>query len=113
MPPEDPQKFFCELHTQQLKDIDTKLDTLIENNATINQRCLDRGNTIDGYGKTLYGGDGAGGIVAKQNENTHRLDNMNDVSKDRKDWLKSIIAPVIAALLISAIMAAVVIWKTR
>lgn len=113
MAPPGDERPFCEIHTKQLAAIDVKLDTVITSIATINQRCLDKGKTINGHGMTLYGPDGAGGIVVKQNEVNLRLKNMNGVNKDRKDWLKSIIAPVIAALLISVIFAAIVIWKTH
>lgn len=93
--------------------MDGKLDDLLISVAAINERCIARGQTIDGHGRTLYGDDGAGGLVAKQNEVNLHLKNMNGVAKDRKEWAKSIAAPVIAALLVSAIMAAIVIWKTH
>ena len=94
-----------------LETMDGKLDDILQNVATINQRCVDRLRILDGHGKTLYGNDGAGGLVARQNEVNLRLKNMNGVAKDRNDWARSIVAPVIAALLVSVIMAAIVIWK--
>lgn len=93
--------------------MDGKLDDILQNVATINQRCVDRLRILDGHGKTLYGEDGTGGLVAKQNEANLRLKNMNGVAKDRKDWAKSIIAPVIAALIISVVVCALFIWKTH
>ena len=72
--------------------------------ATINQRCVDRGKTIEGHQKTLYGGDGRGGIVATVNK-------LNNQDANRKALLTKIIASVVSALLVSAILALFAIWK--
>jgi len=87
-----------------LEDIDLKLDTVITSIATINQRCIDRGRTIDGHGKTLYGNDGTGGVVAKVNT-------LNTANKTRKEWAMQIVSPIISALIVAAIFGLFAMWK--
>jgi hypothetical protein len=71
-----------------LEEIDTKLDVIMKSVAKIEQRCVERGRIIDGHGKTLYGQNGRGGVVATVNK-------LNGVNKDRKEWIMKIGAAVI------------------
>jgi len=79
--------------------------------ATINQRCVDRGRAIDGHQKTLYGADGAGGVVAKQNKTIDRLDRMNGTASKKDEWLYRIISPVIVGVVLGIVYALVNLWK--
>lgn len=87
-----------------LEEMDGKLDTIITNIATINQRCVDRGRVLDGHGKTLYGENGLGGVVAK-------VTTLNGANTTRKEWAMRIISPIISAVLVAAIFGLFVMWK--
>lgn len=102
---------FCEIHTQQLADMDGKLDTVLTGIATINQRCLDRGRTIDGHGKTLYGDNGTGGVVAKVNTLNSTVETEQKSNTTKNEWAMRIIGPIISALVVSAILGGLILWK--
>lgn len=94
-----------------LEEMDGKLDMIITSIATIKQRCVDRGKTIDGHRKTLYGNDGTGGVVAKQSQVVQRLDCMNKVETTKKEWAMRIMGPIISGLIVAALLGLLVMWK--
>lgn len=79
--------------------------------AIINQRCVDRGKTIDGHGQTLYGENGTEGVVAKQNSVMQTLRDMAKSGAIAEQWRQRIVAPVITALIISTILGGLILWK--
>ncbi len=87
-----------------LEIMDGKLDKIIESIATIEQRCVDRGKTIEGHRKTLYGNDGTAGVVAKVNT-------LNGINTTKQKWAMRIIGPIISALIIAALFGLLAIWK--
>jgi hypothetical protein len=87
-----------------LEEMDGKLDRIITSVAKIEQRCIDRGVTIDGHRKTLYGNDGTGGVVAKVNT-------LNGINTTKEKWAMRIIGPIISALVIAALFGLFAMWK--
>ena len=87
-----------------LEIMDGKLDKIIKSIATIEQRCVDRGRTMDGHRKTLYGENGLGGVVAKVNT-------LNGINTTKKEWAMKILGPIISAFVIAALFGLFAIWK--
>ena len=96
-----------------VQDNNEKISELCQGIATITQRCIDRGAKIDGHRRTLYGENGTGGVVAKQNTIMQKINNMNNNNEDRKDLAKKILMRVVSDLLIVGILALLYMWKTQ
>ena len=89
-----------------------KVDELCVGVGKINERCDARLKIIDGHTRTLYGQDGTGGIVSKQNSILGRLKNINNITADKKKWTKVIVAPIVVAIIVAIIIAAMTLWKS-
>lgn len=89
-----------------IDDVFKVCNTIQNDIATINQRCKDCQQKIEGHQKTLYGQDGTKGIVA-------RINALNGASKDKREWIMRIASPVISGLIVAAIIAMLYLWKSH
>lgn len=94
----------------EIKQVNEKMDTVIEWKGTVDQRCEDRGDTIDGLQKTLFGNPAKqDGVVSK----VQALMTCKNQVKNRKEWAMGIVAGVLKWAIIAIIVWLLVMWKTH
>lgn len=81
--------------------------------ATINERCLNRGQTLDGHTRTLYGDNGAGGIVARVNTLNGDCINKKAANVQVKDFFLGVAQKLIVWGIISVVVFLLYSWKAQ
>ena len=82
-----------------------KVDKVNNSVVAIEERCVARGETIESLKKTLYGEDGASGLVAKQIVAKQVCKNMLKNKSRLHEWTLRIVPPVVVAVVLVIIFA--------
>jgi hypothetical protein len=98
MPPEENNT------TEILKRIDANIAALLQWQSKMDERCQNRLQILQGHQRTLYGDDGADGIVAQTNSNSEFIG-------QARAWQLKIFGGVMAAAIIAVGAAILSLWK--